>query len=207
MLRKIRNLFITGLLVLLPLVLTAYLFWNLFLILDNWSRPMFKHWLGVDLPGIGFVFTLLLIFSTGIFATNIIGKKIIDIGEYLLLKIPLIRNIYLSIKQILDGVFARQNVSFKKAILFEYPRRGLYQIGFITKETSIHFENITGEKMYNVFLPTTPNPTSGMFIMVPVKEAYELEDITIEEALKLIISGGILSPVENIPGGIDSFET
>jgi len=88
MLRKIRNLFITGLLVLLPLVLTAYLFWNLFLILDNWSRPMFKHWLGVDLPGIGFVFTLLLIFLTGIFATNIIGKKIIDIGEYLLLKIP-----------------------------------------------------------------------------------------------------------------------
>ncbi len=198
MLRKIRNLFITGLLVLLPLVMTVYLIWYLFIFLDNLSSPIFTYLLGRDIPGIGVMFAIGVIFIVGLLTTNILGKKIIDLGEYILLKIPLFRNIYLSIKRILDGIFTTNNASFKKAVMFEYPRKGIYQIGFLTKESSNLFEKITGEKMYNVFLPTTPNPTSGMFIMVPIKEVYEL-NISVEEALKLIISGGILSPAEK-PG-------
>ncbi|MFW6390015.1 MAG: DUF502 domain-containing protein, partial [Halanaerobiales bacterium] len=133
---------------------------------------------------------------------NIIGKKIISFGENILLKIPFFNNIYISIKKVLNAIFSRHHNSFKKPILFEYPRKGLYQIGFLTKEASPYFDSITGEKLYNIFLPTTPNPTSGMFIMVPQEEAVIL-DLSVEEALKLIISGGILNP-EIIPTFTDS---
>jgi len=161
--------------------------------MDNLSRPVVILLFNRDLPGVGIVLTILVIVVTGVFATNVIGKKIIKITENLLLKIPLYRNIYISFKRFLEGLFHQNKDSFKKAVLFEYPRERLYQIGFITREATTYFNSLTGEELYNIFLPTTPNPTSGMFIMVPKKDTIILS-ITVEEALKLIISAGILTP-------------
>ncbi len=192
-LKKLRNIFLTGILVILPLVASIYILWYLFVFIDNLVRPMVILLFKRDLPGAGIILTLLVIMITGVFATNVIGKKIITVAENLLLKIPLYRNIYISFKQFLEGLFHQNKDSFEQVIIFEYPRKGLYQMGFITKETSSFFNSLTGKELYNVFLPTTPNPTSGMFIMVPKEEAIII-DISIEEALKLIISAGILTP-------------
>ncbi|MFW6308553.1 MAG: DUF502 domain-containing protein [bacterium] len=195
MLRKIRNLFLAGLLVLLPLVLSVTVFWYLFINIDRLTRPLVTFVFGGEIRGIGFVLTILFIFAAGIFATNFIGRKIINFGESILVKIPLFNNIYMAIKQILEGLFTHHKTNFKKAILFEYPRRGVYQIGFITRESSPILNEEIDQAMYNVFVPTAPNPTSGMFVMVPKKEVIIL-DIPIEEALKMVISGGLLSPEE-----------
>ncbi|QTL97973.1 DUF502 domain-containing protein [Iocasia frigidifontis] len=193
MFKKIRNLFLTGMVVVLPLVVSSYIIYFLFSIIDTGTEPLIELIFGRDIPGVGIIFTFIIILLIGIIATNVIGKRIIQFGEKMLLKIPFFRNIYISIKKVMDAIFTRQHSSFKKPVLFEYPRKGLYQIGFLTKESSPYFDSITGEELYNVFLPTTPNPTSGMFVMVPKKDAIILE-LSIEEALKLIISGGILDP-------------
>ena len=196
MLRKFRNLFFAGILVILPLTISVYVLWYMFKVIDNWTSPLVQLLFNRDIPGFGFALTILIILGAGVFATNIIGRKIISVGENILVKIPLFNNIYVSIKRILEGFFSHHKGTFKKAILFEYPRKGLYQIGFITKETCSHFDDLTGEKLYNVFLPTTPNPTSGKFVMVPEEDMIML-DLTVEQALKLVISGGILTPDEN----------
>jgi len=165
--------------------------------MDRVTGPVVETITGRDLPGVGLILSLLIIFLVGLFATNIIGKKIIHIGEKFLMKIPFFRSIYISLKKVLEAMFSQHHDSFKKPVLFEYPRKGLFQIGFLTRKTSPYFDAVTGKELYNIFLPTTPNPTSGMFILVPREETILL-DISIEEALKLIISGGILSP-EGIP--------
>lgn len=193
MLKRIRNLFLTGVLVLLPLISSIYILWVLFYKIESWTGPMFEAFMGREIPGVGIIFTFITVILVGLFATNIIGRRIIQFGENILLKIPLFRNIYISIKQVLEALFTSNKDSFKKVVMFEYPRRGLYQIGFITKETSTYIESLTGKELYNIFLPTTPNPTSGMFIMVPKDQIYVL-DLSIEAALKLIISGGIINP-------------
>ncbi len=195
MLRKIRNIFLAGILVLLPVIISGYVLWYLFIIVDNWTGPIVKVLFNQEIPGIGFIITLLIIFAAGIFATNIIGRKIIQMGEVILLKIPLFNNLYVTLKRILEGLFSHQTGTFKKAILFEFPRKGLYQIGFITKESSAYFDELTGENLYNVFLPTSPNPTSGQFILVPEEDTIVLE-LPVEDALKLVVSGGILTPEE-----------
>jgi uncharacterized membrane protein len=194
MFKKIGNLFITGILILLPLVSSIYILWYLFYIIDSWTNPLIRLVLGREIPGVGLLFTLIIIFLLGLFATNIIGRSIIQFGENILLKIPLFRHIYISIKEVLEGLFTKKKGSFKKAVLFEYPRRGLYQIGFITRESAYYFNYVTGKKLYNIFLPTTPNPTSGMFLMIPEEDLIFL-DVNVEDALKLIISGGIINSV------------
>lgn len=193
MFKRLRNIFIAGILVLMPLIASIYIIWYLFVVVDNWASPIVEVIFERDIPGVGIIITAFIIFITGILATNIFGKKIIQLGENLLLKVPLFSNIYVSIKGVLEGMFTTRAESFKKAVIFEYPRKGLYQIGFITREKSPYLDQITAEKLYKVFVPTTPNPTSGMLVMVPENDVEVLQ-ISIEEALKLVISGGILSP-------------
>ncbi len=193
MLRRIRNVFITGIVVILPLAGSLYIIYFIFNLINQVTEPWIEMLLGRKIAGVGVILSFLLVFLVGLFATNIIGKRIILYGEKVLLKIPLFNSIYTSIKNVLDALFTQKYSSFKKPVLFEYPRKGIYSIGFLTKESSPYFDDITGKELYNIFLPTTPNPTSGMFIMVAKEEAVIL-DLTIEEALKLIISGGILNP-------------
>ncbi len=193
MLKKIRNVFITGIVVVLPLAGSLYILYFIFSLINQGTGPSIEMIFGRKLPGVGVIFSFLLIFLVGLFARNFIGRKIISYGEKILLKIPLFNSIYISIKNVLDAIFNENFSSFKKPVLCEYPRKGIYSIGFLTKDSSPYFDTITGQELYNVFLPTTPNPTTGMFIMVPINEGIIL-DLTIEEALKLIISGGIINP-------------
>lgn len=191
--KRLRNLFIAGIIVLLPLVATVYIIYFLFNFIERWTGPLIETVIGRQIPGIGIIFTFIVIFLAGLFATNIIGRKIIEFGETILLKIPLFRNIYGSIKKVMEALFTKNKNSFKQPVLFEYPRKGLYQIGFLTNDSSPYFDQKTGRELYNIFLPTTPNPTSGMFIMAP-RDDVILLNLSIEEALKVIISGGILNP-------------
>lgn len=138
-------------------------------------------------------FLIIIIFLIGVFAKIYIGRKTIGFFEKLLSKIPVIRSIYSAIRQIIDAFQLSSGNSFKKVVLVEYPKSGVYSVGFVTKETSNYFNEKIKEKCSNVFIPTTPNPTSGFILIIPNKDIIEL-DLTVEEGAKFIISAGLLSP-------------
>ncbi len=200
--RRIRTYFLTGLLVLVPLVLTAYIIWNLFLAIDGILQGIMYNlildrlgsgFIKKQIPGIGFTALVLLIIITGAIAHNYVGRKFVSFGENLVARIPLINRVYGAIKQISHAFFSSQREVFKKVILFEYPRKGIYSIGFYTQDTKGLVQESLDDDVVSIFLPTTPNPTSGFLLFVPKTEIIEL-DLTIEEALKLIISGGAIVP-------------
>ncbi len=193
MFKRISNLFITGLAVLIPLGGTLYLAWMLFKFADGILRPLVVGWLQLSIPGLGLILTLTIILLTGLLATNIIGRHLIMLWESLLLKTPVVRNVYLAIKQLVDAFITHRQTVFKGVVLVEYPRHGLYTLGFITGETRGEVQVKTSERLVNVFLPTTPNPTSGWLVMVPEKDLIFLS-MTVEEGLKLVVSGGVITP-------------
>jgi uncharacterized membrane protein len=191
--KKIRQLFLRGLFSLLPAVATIYLAYYLFRLLDNFLGTYITLFLGRPLPGAGLVVSLILIFITGFLVSNVIGEKLFNWGENLLQKIPLIPRIYFGIKQIVDAFSLQGKQLFNKVVLVEYPRKGSYAIGFVTGECKGEVQGKTEARLINVFIPTTPNPTSGMLILVPDEEITYL-DMTVEEGLKLIISAGVVAP-------------
>ena len=197
--KKVRSYFITGLLVLTPLVLTIFIIWKLFLAIDGLLRGVIKNVLlerfGVPntIYGLGFISVILLILLTGMIARNYFGKKVIKLGEDIMTRIPLINRIYLAIQQIGNAFFSEKREVFKKAVLIEYPRKGIYSIGFFTQDTRGEVQERLDQDVVSVFLPTTPNPTSGFLLFVPKADVTEL-DMSIEEALKLVISGGAIVP-------------
>lgn len=191
--KRIRKIFITGLLVLIPIVATITLIGWIFNGVDSIFRVPLEKIMGFRIIGIGFILTIIIIFSTGVFATNYLGKEFIHFVEHTLSKIPLVNTIYLSIKQLIDTLFMKQRDAFKSTALVEYPSKGIYTIGFVTSDVHDDISEKVGKKMKSIFIPTTPNPTSGMFIMMPVDDIIPL-NITVEAALKLVVSGGILLP-------------
>ncbi len=189
-----RRYFLTGLLVLLPLVVTAYLLITGFLIIDgilgNFLNMLFKQ----QIPGAGAALTLVLITLTGMVATNVIGRKLIHVGEQIFLRIPIVRNLYQGVKQLLDAFSnSTSKDAFKKVVLVQHPRVGVYSVAFLTTETKGEIQSKITDPCVSVFIPTTPNPTSGFFLIIPEQECIPLE-MSVEEAFKLIISGGILVP-------------
>ncbi|MFQ5640860.1 MAG: DUF502 domain-containing protein [bacterium] len=202
--RRIRGYFLAGLLVLVPAVLTGFIIWKLFLAVDGILRPFAHKYilapfgieLGKQFPGIGFITLTLLILITGAIARNYFGKKIVSLGDNIVDRIPLINRVYGAIKQISHAFFTTKREVFKKAILFEYPRKGIYCIGFYTQDTRGTVQDVLDADVVSIFLPTTPNPTSGFLLFVPKSEIIEL-DLSIEEALKLVISGGAIVPHNN----------
>ncbi len=190
---KIRQIFITGLLTIMPLVATVYIVYLLFSLMDSFIGEVLRYFVGYYIPGIGMVISIILIFVAGFIATNVLGSKILDFFEALLNKIPVVKKVYFGIKQILNAFSLQGKQLFRKVALIEYPRREVYAIGFVTGESRGEVQDKTNEKMINVFLPTTPNPTSGFLLLVPEKDVTYL-DMTVEEALKLIISAGIVVP-------------
>lgn len=197
---KLRTYFITGLLTIIPIVVTIYVI-NLIIKLLNpiLSRP-FAHLLEYNIPGIeaiiflaGIGIALVVIIMIGIFTTNILGQKLIASIEKLLAKVPLISSIYNSVKQLLTTIW-QNKTSFSRVVLVEYPKDGIYSIGFVTSEANSFLDQAASEKkMVAVYIPTTPNPTSGMLIIFPEDEIVPLK-MTPEEASTLIISGGIVAP-------------
>jgi uncharacterized membrane protein len=148
---------------------------------------------GVNIPGIGVLFSLLLVLITGIIATNFLGQHFMRIGESLLDRIPLVRTVYNSTKQVINAILSTNSQAFRKVVLVEYPRKGIWSIAFQTNENGFAHNHPTDEPMISVFIPTTPNPTSGFLMMVAKSEVKELS-MTIDEALKCVISLGVMQP-------------
>ncbi|WP_018247787.1 DUF502 domain-containing protein [Orenia marismortui] len=197
MLKQLRNYLITGLIALLPLIATIYIILTVINTVDSIFSPLVKVLVGKEVYGLGFILTFLIILGVGIVAKNMLGKKLIDFGESILGRIPLVRNIYTTIRQIINSLFLQNKTAFRKVVLIEYPRKGIYQLGFLTCEGIGEVQEKTAKEVVNIFIPTTPNPTSGMLILVPREEVTYL-DMSVEEGLKLIVSGGTLAPRESI---------
>ncbi|HZW60417.1 MAG TPA: DUF502 domain-containing protein, partial [Woeseiaceae bacterium] len=149
--------------------------------------------LGFAIPGLGLVLTLLLVLVTGVLAANIVGRSMVGVWESVLHRIPFVRTVYSAAKNFAEVVFSDSNQSFKKVLMIEYPRKGLYSLAFQTATSLGEVQGRTGEDVVCTFVPTTPNPTSGFIIMVPRKDVIEL-DMAVDEALKMIISLGVVVP-------------
>jgi len=199
--RRIRNVFITGLLITLPIALTWFI---LQFLLNNFDAlsPVFTNILiqlgapipeGYRIPFLGLVVTLLIVLIVGWLTTNFFGNKVVQIGELLIEKIPFVRRIYKGSKQVVSSIAEADTSAFRKVVLIEFPRRGLLAIGFVTGESRGEVQELTRENMLNVFVPTMPNPTSGFLIFSPLKELTEVS-MTIEEGIKYVVSGGLVTP-------------
>jgi len=200
--RRIRNIFITGLLITLPIAFTIFIFNFLFKTLDNWLSPTITKlliWAGAPIveefriPGLGVIVTLIIIFLFGIVTRSFLGAKLVQLGEMIVDRIPVVRSIYTGAKQIVTTIAHADTKAFRKVVLLEFPRKGLYSMGFITSDNRGEVQALTQENVVNVFVPTTPNPTSGFLIFAPKEEVIELT-MTVEEGIKFIISCGIVTP-------------
>lgn len=195
--KKIKRYFITGLLVLFPFVMTIFIITWLFTKIDGILKGVISKFLErfglFTFPGMGFITVILLILITGVIARNYLGKKVLAIGDMIVTRIPLINRIYLAIQQISKAFLTEQREVFKNAVLIEYPRKGIYSIAFYTQNTKGEIKEKLNQEVVSVFVPTTPNPTSGYLLFIPKKEIINL-DMNIEEALKLVISGGAVVP-------------
>lgn len=193
-----RKYLITGLLIWIPLVITI---WVLKLIVETLDQTLLllpeawrtERFLGVHVPGLGVVLTLVIVFVTGVFATNFLGARLVHLWHEILHRIPVVNSIYSSVKQISDTLFSSSGQAFRKALLVQWPREGMWTIAFLTGTPGGDVVNhLTGE-FVSVYVPTTPNPTGGYFVMLSRKDVIEL-DMTVDEALKYIISMGVVSP-------------
>jgi uncharacterized membrane protein len=192
--KKFRTIIVAGLLVWVPLGATIFvlrLLISLFGNLDSWLSDQ----LNIPIAGIGILLALLVLLGTGLIAANYFGKRIVSFWESLLERIPLVRNIYSAVKRFAEIVLSDSSQSFSKVLLIEYPRKGLYSLSFQTSQDLGEVQGKTGEDLVCVFVPTTPNPTSGLILMVPKQDVIEL-DMGVEDALKMVISLGVVVPGE-----------
>lgn len=193
--KHLRNHFIAGLFVLLPLVVTIeILIWG-FNQIDSILGGIFLKYLGMRIPGLGLVTLLILVVVTGMLTRNYLGRKMIKLGEQLLNKIPILGGIYSTTKQITEGFATPEKSIFRRVVLIEYPRAGIYSPGFLTGDSPGVISKKTGGKILNVFVPTVPNPTTGFLICVPEEQVIFLE-MSVEDGFKMIISAGVIKPTE-----------
>lgn len=198
MMKHLRRYLVAGLLVWIPLGVTVFILRVLIglmdrtlLLIPEQYRP--EEWLGFTVPGLGLLLTVLVLLVTGLLAANIVGRSMVGLWESLLDRIPVVRSVYSAAKNFAEIVFSDSGQSFKKVLLIEYPRKGIYSLAFQTATNLGEVQARTGEEMICTFVPTTPNPTSGYIIIVPKKDIIEL-DMEIDEALKMIISLGVVVP-------------
>jgi len=192
--QSIKTRIFAGLLAIVPIAVTFWILKFLFNFLDSLASPFLKK-VGIEIPGLGIILTLLFIFVLGLFITNVLGKTLFNWGEKILAKLPIVNTIYNTIKQITSAFSGSTVKSFEQVIFIQYPREGLWTMCFVTNQS----KNENGDTFYHVFVPTTPNPTSGVFIVIPKKDAIH-PDISVEDGLKAIISGGILDPGNSLSG-------
>ncbi|MDE0992929.1 MAG: DUF502 domain-containing protein [Rhodospirillales bacterium] len=197
--QRLRAYFLTGILITAPLFITGYLAWLFIGFVDAKVTPLLpeqynpESYLPFGVPGLGLIILFIFLTIVGAVTAGFFGKLWLRFTERLLNRMPIVRNIYSAVKQILETVLAQQSSAFREAVLVEYPRRGLWAIAFITGRTEGEVQNVTEEECINIFLPTTPNPTSGFLLFVPKKDLISLSMST-EEAIKMVISGGIITP-------------
>jgi len=205
LLARLRNNFLAGMVVIAPVGLTVWLIWTVTGWIDGFVLPFvpnkFKpeQYIGIDIRGLGVIFFLLFTLMVGWLAKGLVGRSFIGWGERIVGRMPVIRSVYNGLKQIAETVFAQSGTSFDRACLVEYPRKGLWAIAFISTSArgEVNRRIPHDDQMMAVFLPTTPNPTSGFLLFVPKSDVIEL-DMSVEEAAKLVISAGLVAPDEKV---------
>lgn len=200
----VRRYFITGLLIWIPVVITV---WVLNLLVSTMDQTLLllpqgaqtERWLGFHLPGVGALLTLLVVFLTGVLAANIIGQRLVAFWERALTRIPVVNSIYTGVKQVSDTLLSPSGQAFRKALLVQWPHEGMWTIAFLTGKPGGDVVNHLPGDYVSVYVPTTPNPTGGYFVMLPRSATIEL-DMTVDEALKYIISMGVVAPTASRKG-------
>jgi uncharacterized membrane protein len=205
-----RRHFLTGLLVIVPLGLTFFVVSWIVGFMDQilvYIPPKFHPdtYLPFTIPGLGVIFTLVIIQFVGLLSANLFGRKVVKTYEQVLDRIPFVRGVYLAVKQLLEQILSQDSDRFRRAVLVEYPRKGIYSIGFVTGVGAGQLQEKTAEKVLNIFIPTTPNPTSGYYLLVPEKDAVPLT-LTVEQAFKIIVSAGMVGGEENGRGSLEAGE-
>lgn len=198
---RLRNYFLTGLVIIGPLVITSYLAWAVFVWVDSWIKPFIDDYYipgteySLALPGLGVVFSVVLLTFIGLLTANFAGRALVSFGERIVGRMPLVRNIYSGLKQIFETVLSDNGKSFSTVGIIEYPRKGLWAIIFISSPAKgeVATKLGIGDDFVSVFLPTTPNPTSGYLLFVKRRDIIELE-MSVEDAAKLVISAGLVAP-------------
>jgi len=197
---RIRNNFLTGLIIVAPVVITGYLIWTVVTFIDAKVVPLVpavynpSTYIGQDIPGFGVIIFLIFTAIVGALTKGIFGRQLLRFWERLIDRTPVVRSIYGGLKQISETVFSQSNSNFQNACLIEYPRKGIWAIAFISTDTRGEVqEQIEGHDLYSVFLPTTPNPTSGFLLFVPKADVVVL-GMSVEDAAKLVISAGLVTP-------------
>jgi uncharacterized membrane protein len=199
LLARLRAYFLTGVIVTAPISITIFLVWQFVSFVDSQvgglvpQRYNPETYLPFSLPGLGLLVMLAFLTVVGMLTAGLAGRGLVRMGERLLSRMPIVRSVYGTLKQIFETVLAQSSRSFREVVLIEYPRRGIGAIGFVTGPTRGEIQARAEDELVNVFLPTTPNPTSGFLLFVPRKDLIPL-DMTIEEGIKLVISGGIVAP-------------
>ncbi|MDC1210256.1 DUF502 domain-containing protein, partial [Pseudomonadota bacterium] len=195
-----RRYFLAGILVTSPILITAYVTWLIVTFVDTQVAGMlpesldFTTKLPHQIPGIGLIISIITITFIGAITPGFIGRTLLKAGERILNKMPVVRSIYGAIKQIMETVMSTNSDSFREVVLVEYPRKGIWVIGFVTGETKGEVQSLTKDKVINIFVPTTPNPTSGFLLFIPQKDLVYM-DMKVEDAVKMVISGGIVTPI------------
>ena len=196
---KLRAYLFTGILVTAPVAITFYLAYKLILWIDVFVNrmlpPQYKldNYMPMTIPGVGLVILVLFLMLVGMFAAGFLGRFFIRLGEWFVAKMPLVSSVYSLLKQIFETVFSSKTQAFKKVVMLEYPRKGIWILGLVSADLGGEVADKLPEEMVNVFIPTTPNPTSGFLIFVPKKDVIEM-DMSVEEAIKFIVSGGLVEP-------------
>lgn len=196
--RHFQRYVIAGLLVWIPIWVTLLVLHFIISILDGVFDLFPKSWqpqyaFGVHIPGLGVIFSILIVFLTGLLVTNFLGRWLVQMGELIVQRIPIVRSIYVATKQVIETLFSSSSQSFRKVVLVEYPRKGIWSVAFMTNDSAQELKQKSGQDLISIFIPTTPNPTSGFLMMVPKDDVKEL-DMTIDQALKFIISLGVVTP-------------
>lgn len=197
--RNLRTNFLAGVLITAPIGITFYLAWLIITWIDGRITPIIplkynpETYLPFGLPGLGLVIAIVVLTFIGALTKGFLGRWLLNTSERVLARMPVVRSVYGALKQILETILKQQSNAFRQVVLFEYPRRGCWAIGFLTGQTEGEVQSITEDEVLNVFLPTTPNPTSGYLLFIPKKEMVFLS-MTVEEGIKMVVSGGIVTP-------------
>lgn len=193
--RYLRNRFLAGLLIITPAAVTWWILWKFFTAVDGILDPVRIRYPVIDHPGVGVAVVVVLIILVGIFAGNLIGHRVISLGERLLYRLPLVRRIYHAVKELAGVFLADRKMVFKRVVFFRYPHHDSYALGFVTSEGTRRIDAILERRVLHVFVPTTPNPTSGFMLLLPADDVVDVP-IDVEDAMKMIISGGVYVPPE-----------
>ncbi len=209
---RLRNYLLTGIIVTAPIFITLWVSWQFITYVDGQVRPLIPEqynpetYLPIDLPGLGLVVMIVVLTAIGAIAAGFVGRALVNTGERILARMPIVRSVYAALKQVFETVFAEKSKAFREVVLIEYPRKGSWALGFATGTTKGEVQNVIEDEVVNVFMPTTPNPTSGYLLFLPRRDVIFLS-MTIEDGVKMVISGGVVTPPDTRPAEAQAVPT